>query len=233
MMELDNLNKRIAAASSALAEQGGGIPLYSWHLVQREIMGRTDDEISKILNEIRLEIAMAEELKQTPSVISKTGMFDKVDRLYGNILQQGQPQPQGDGDESGFGGGIGGGPVGGGGGGLPPMGGGLGDLGEPGASEEGMMSGEEGETDMGDMGETPDMETPNENVNQLNGRDVLLENDKTARQYVFFDTYLKNVLQEDIKKSEIDKMNQNLIKANKKLEKSLENIEKIENEENN
>lgn len=234
MMELDNLNKRIAAASSALAEQGGGIPLYSWHLVQREIMGRTDDEISKILNEIRLEIAMAEELKQTPSVISKTGMFDKVDRLYGNMLQQGQQQQQeGGSDDGGFGGGIGGGGPIGGGGGMPSMGGGLGDLGEPGAPEEGMIGGEEGEMDMGDMGETPDMEIPNENVNQLNGRDVLLENDKTARQYVFFDTYLKNVLQEDIKKSEIDKMNQNLIKANEKLEKSLENIEKIENEENN
>ena len=42
MMELDNLQKRINAATSALAEQGGGIPLMSWHQVQRDIMGKSD-----------------------------------------------------------------------------------------------------------------------------------------------------------------------------------------------
>lgn len=148
MLELDNLNKRIGAATSALNEQGGGVPLMSWHQVQKEIMGRTDDDIINMLNEIRLEKAMAEELTKTAQIIPQTGMFNNTDRLYADPNAQ-YSQSEGNEDSDGFGGG--GGAAGGFGGDFGgDMGGDdmLGDLGEPGAEEEGEISGAEGETPM-------------------------------------------------------------------------------------
>lgn len=147
VMELDNLTKRLAAAQSALAEQGGGIPLMSWHQVQREIMGRTDPEIANLLNEIRLEAALAIEIQRTPEIIKQTHLFDKVDRIFGEPGAKYSPQLPG--QDGGLGGGLGGG------GGMPPMGGGfgddLGDIGEPGADMEGDIGGDEGGSDLDGM----------------------------------------------------------------------------------
>lgn len=146
-VELENLTKRIAAASSALAEQGGGIPLMSWHQVQREIMGKTDEEISTILNEIRIESALANELQMTTQIIEKTGLFDKADRLYGKPGAKYQPMQQG--EDGGLGGG-GGAPMGGmdmGG----DFGGDLDGLGEPGTEDMGDIGGEEGSEDLDSM----------------------------------------------------------------------------------
>lgn len=146
-VELENLTKRIAAASSALAEQGSGIPLMSWHQVQKEIMGKTDEEISTILNEIRIEAALANELQMTTQIIEKTGLFDKADRLYGKPGAKYQPMQQG--EEGGLGGG-GGAPMGGmdmGG----DFGGDLDGLGEPGTEDMGDIGGEEGGSDLESM----------------------------------------------------------------------------------
>ena len=146
---LDNQQKRINNATQALAEQGCGIPLMSWHKVQKEIMGLTDAEISDMLNEIRLEAAIAVELQLTSQIIKKTNVFRKVDNLYGEPGAK-YDYSQLQGDDGGLGGGMGGG--------APIMGGGfgddLGDLGSPGAEEGGPVSGEEGEADLGgaDMG---------------------------------------------------------------------------------
>lgn len=146
-VELENLTKRIAAASSALAEQGGGIPLMSWHQVQKEIMGKTDEEISTILNEIRIEAALANELQLTTQIIEKTGLFDKADRLYGKPGAKYQPMQQG--EEGGLGGG-GGAPMSG-----MDMGGDFGDdldgLGEPGTEDMGDIGGEEDSADLESM----------------------------------------------------------------------------------
>lgn len=150
MMVLENLNRRIGVASAALSEQGGGIPIMSWHKVQKDIMGLTDSEISNLLNEIRLEAALALEIQNTPQIIKKTGLFDKVDRIYGEPGAQYSEQPQG-GDEGGFGGG--GGPTGGGGG--LDFGGGFGDTlgdfgGEMGGGTD--LSGSEGSEGLAEMG---------------------------------------------------------------------------------
>lgn len=143
MMELDNITKKINAATAALAEQGTGIPLMSWHQVQREIMGKTDSEISDMLNEIRLESALAMELQQTSQIIKKTGLFNRVDRIYGEPGAEYGQQPQGDGDQMGGGGGLGGAPMGG------DFGDGLDGLGEPGDDGMGDISGDEGGMDLG------------------------------------------------------------------------------------
>lgn len=148
--ELDDITKRISTLQTALADPGNGIPMMSMHKGLKEIMGMTDSEIKKMLLEIRLEKAMAAELANTQAIIKSTGMFDNIDRIYGDFDAMNgaqQPQPPQGGD---MGGGL---PGGGGGGGLPPMPSDMGgdfdmDMGEPGAETEGSISGNENVMDM-------------------------------------------------------------------------------------
>lgn len=149
-MELDNQAKRLQNASTALSEQGGGIPLMSWHRVQKEIMGLTDSEISVMLNEIRLETAISVELQRTPEIIKKTNLFKQVDRIYGEPGAEYSEQPVGGDQQGGLMGGGGGAPMGGFGGG-PSFGDELGDLGEPGSDDSGDIGGEEGDQSLSDM----------------------------------------------------------------------------------
>ena len=149
-MELDNQAKRLQNASTALSEQGGGIPLMSWHRVQKEIMGLTDSEISVMLNEIRLENAISFELQRTPEIIKKTNLFKQVDRIYGEPGAEYSEQPVGGDQQGGLMGGGGGAPMGGFGGG-PSFGDELGDLDEPGSDDSGDIGGEEGGQSLSDM----------------------------------------------------------------------------------
>lgn len=217
-MELENLTKRIAAATSALSEQGGGLPLMSWHQVQKEIMGKSDKEIAKILNEIRIEAALANEIQMTSQIIKRTGLFDKADRIYGEPGAEYQ-QNEGNGEEGGFGGGLGGG------GGMPSIGGGdfgedLGDLGEPGGEMEGSIGGEEDSEPM-DMG--GENETLQEQIDNL-------VNDFSKKN--LFKTYLMEINREKVEENKrpeiINKsilINENLTNTIKRLNELKENNE--------
>jgi hypothetical protein len=212
-VELENLTKRITAASSALAEQGGGIPLMSWHQVQKEIMGKTDEEISTILNEIRIEAALANELQMTTQIIEKTGLFDKADRLYGKPGAKYQPMQQG--EEGGMGGlgGGGGAPMGGmdmGG----DFGGDLDGLGEPGSEDMGDIGGEEGSTDLESM-------PLNEQINKI-------VNDFSKSQY--FKLYNKLLTKESRKYPERPKIVNDNIIINESLTSTLDELSKKINE---
>lgn len=145
MAELDDTVKRLGALQTALADPGIGMPMMSLHKGLRDIMGMSDKEIKEMLMEIRLEKGMAAELASTQAIIKKTGIFDPVDRIYGDFtaLNSNTPPQAQNSDENG----LGGGPKGGGG---APMPGGMDmDLGEPGAEEGGDINGSEGEMDMG------------------------------------------------------------------------------------
>ena len=187
MMELDNMTKRLTNAATALSEQGSGIPLMSWHQVQKEIMGRTDAEIATTLDEIRLEKAIAAELMLTSQIIKKTNIFDKVDRIYGEPGAQydfSALQPDG------------GGGLGGGGGAAPPLGGGgfgddLGDLGSPGGEDISDLGGEEGMSDLGDVagGETA-QGNPMESIKSRSGKIFVNE-----RLNEMVDSYIKKLVE--------------------------------------
>lgn len=199
--ELEDLTKRITTMQTALADPGTGIPMMSMHKALKEIMKMSDAEIKEMFLEIRFEKAMAAELAATANIIKKTGMFDNVDRIYGDYEAMnggGQAQQQGEGEEDGLGGG--GGSLGGG------LGGDLGgdmdmDLGEPGAEEGGDLGGEAGETDMGEApaadGGEPLME------NRKRRRPVLTEN-KSKKHLItksFTERYF-DMLAEHSKKTE-------------------------------
>ena len=122
-LELEDLTKRVNTATQALADPGIGMPLMSLHMVLKKIMKFTDSEIKDMLNEIRLEKAMAAELANTAAIIKKTGMFDAVDNIYGDYDAMNDPnasaQQPGMGNENDMGMGMsGGGAIGGGGGGF-------------------------------------------------------------------------------------------------------------------
>ena len=141
MMELDNLSKKIEMAKSAVADPGGGLPVYSITRAQKEILGWTDKQISDNLEELRLEKALAAELEQTAMIIKRTGLFDKVDNLYGEPGAEYGNNAGGQGQDDGMGGG--GMP----GGGMP---GGL-DMGDDmGDDMGGEMPGAEGDMSMDD-----------------------------------------------------------------------------------
>ena len=156
--ELEDISKRATVAQSLLADPGNGIQIMSLHRVLKEVMKMTDKEIADNLNEIRLEKALAAELTKTEQIIKRTGMFDQVDNIYGEIGAEYQ-NGMGEGADGGMGSHGGGGF----GGGIGGFGGGMDDLGAPGSDAMGDIGGMEGTTDMGgapaaDSGTPPPME---------------------------------------------------------------------------
>ena len=197
--ELDDLTKRLNAMQVALADPGTGIPMMSMHKALREIMKMSDSEIKDMLNEIRLEKAMAAELAATANIIKHTGMFDTTDRIYGDYDAMNSPQqqqPQGEEGEDG---------LGGGGGGLGGLGGGdMGDmdmdLGEPGTEGGSDMGGEEGETDMGGA---PDADSGSPIMEFINGkRQPITESKRKKAAKTFTEQYFE--LLSEAKKEEED-----------------------------
>lgn len=150
MMELENLSKKIEMAKSAVADPGGGLPIMSITRAQKEILGWSEKEISDNLDELRLEKAISTELEQTAAIIKRTGLFDRVDNIYGEPGAEYGNNAGGQGQEDG-------GMPGGGGGGLGmPMGDDMG-MGE---DTEGDLGGADGEMDMGDAAEAEGAPAP-------------------------------------------------------------------------
>lgn len=147
-LEIDNLQKKITAARDAISDPGNGIPIMSQTRALKEIMKWSEKDIKDNLEEIRLEKGIAAELEKTSQIIKRTGLFDTVDRMYGEPGAEYQDDVQQQGDPMG-GGGLGGGggaPMGGG-----DFGSGLDDLGAPGSDENGDITGAEGSEPTTDM----------------------------------------------------------------------------------
>lgn len=156
-LEIENIQKKISTMRDAVADPGNGIPIMSATRALKEIMKWSDKDIQSNLEEIRLEKALAAELEKTTQIIKKTGLFDNVDRIYGEpgAEYQEQQAQEGQGDD------MGGPPMGGGGGPIGDMGGGdmppmdddgigaeVDGLGDVGADENGEIAGAEGEMPM-------------------------------------------------------------------------------------
>lgn len=245
-LEIDNIQKKISAARDAISDPGNGIPVMSQTRALKQIMGWSEKEIKDNLEEIRLEKGISAELEKTSQIIKRTGLFDTVDRMYGepgaeyqdDMQQQGNPM-EGGGAPMG-----GGGPIGG-----DDFGSGLDDLGMPGGDEEGDISGLEGSEPTAEMGGEPSQEgggTPMESVN--NNKPLITElrrnsykkslRDSEIKVNMLFSKYLKhlNDLNES-KKQEIsiekaDIYDKSLL-INEEFNKMIEGLEKKLNEEKN
>lgn len=144
MMNVENLAKKISAVRDAVTDPGGGIPILSMKRAVTEFLGFSEKEWKNNLEEIRLEKALAKELEKTDQIIQRSGIFDIVDRIYG---EPGAKYAEAQGGQEG-GDPMGGGPGGGGGG----FGGGLDSIGDMGGEPDGDVPGMEGEMPAADMG---------------------------------------------------------------------------------
>lgn len=227
MQELDALAKRVQTAQTLLADPGNGIQIYSYHKVLKDVLHMSDSEIADNLNEIRLEHALAAELQLTSQVITKTGIFDPTDRIYGDPQAKYDYSAMEEG-EGGPGGGMGGGPIGGG---DMDMGGGIDDLGGP---EGGDVGGEEETMDMGSA-PAADAGEPVSEARKKKGEIIreILERGKPKNS--FFDQYMKKITEsedsEDTSLGRVDVVNENLLineeltSVAKKLDVFLEGVD--------
>ena len=164
-LEIENMQKKIDAVRDAVSDPGNGLPVMSQTRALKQIMKWSEKEIKENLEEIRLEKGIAAELEKTTQIIKKTGIFDTVDRIYGEPGAEYMDDQQGQGG-MGNNGGMGGG-------GAPPpapmggegdMGGDLDGLGAPGDDGSGGdIAGAEGSMPTADMGS--DQNAPMESFN--------------------------------------------------------------------
>jgi hypothetical protein len=144
MLKVEQLQAKVTLFKDAVSDAGNGFGVMSMTRGKREILGWSDDEIRQDMLEQRMEKAAAAEMENTANVIKHTGMFDEVDKVYGDMEAAMEGGGTAEGDEEGGPAGGGGGFGGGGGGGL--------DFGEGG--DEGFGD-EEGGEEGADFGEEP------------------------------------------------------------------------------
>jgi hypothetical protein len=115
MLKVEHMQLKVTLYKDSVSDAGNGFGAMSMTRAKREIFGWSDNEIKQDILEQRMEKAAAAELANSANVIKHTGLFDVVDRLYGDMnlaLKGGGSAPEG--EEGGAGGGGGGGALGGG-----------------------------------------------------------------------------------------------------------------------
>jgi hypothetical protein len=120
MLKIEHMQTKVTLVKDATSDIGNGFGVMSWTRAHRDILGWSDDEIKQDLLEQRMEKAAAAELQNTAAVIKHTGMFDAVDKIYGDYQAalKGAQGGEAGGEAGGGGGSFGGGGGGFGGGGL-------------------------------------------------------------------------------------------------------------------
>jgi hypothetical protein len=83
LLKIDVWKEKVLLYKDLVSDPGNGIQAVSSTWAKKHIFGFSDEEIRVDLMQQRLERAIGEELKQTPTVITKTGLFDNLDKLYG------------------------------------------------------------------------------------------------------------------------------------------------------
>ena len=232
-LEIETTQKKIDAVRDAVSDPGNGLPVMSTTRALRQIMKWSDKDIKENFEEIRLEKGIAAELEKTTQIIKKTGIFDTVDRIYG------EPGAEYMDDQQGGMGDAQGGDMGGGGGGMAPppdMGGGdmegdiggdLEGLGAPGANDQGDISGQEGTVPTQDM--------PTESLSRTK-KPLLTEGRKSLDS--MFDEYLSKIteskkgLTSDTETKRVDIYDSNSLLMNEEFDKMISSLGKFVKNDN-
>lgn len=143
IMNVENNQKKISAVRDAVSDPGIGMPILSMKRALSMFLNFSEKDYKDNLEEIRLEKALSKELEKTDQIIQRTGLFDRVDHIYGEPwAEYGQGQQQDGGEGGDFGGGGGGG-----------FGGGLDSIGDMGGdAPDGDLAGEESMMPTGEIG---------------------------------------------------------------------------------
>jgi hypothetical protein len=89
LLRIDVWKEKILLYKDMVADPGSGIAAVSQSWAKKHILGFSDEEIKLDLQQQRIEKAVGEELKKTAEVITHTGLFDNLDKLYGK--KEGEP----------------------------------------------------------------------------------------------------------------------------------------------
>ena len=191
-LEIENSQKKITAVRDAVSDPGNGIPVMSLQRALKTIMKWSEKDIKDNFEEIRLEKALSAELEKTSEIIKRTGIFDSIDRIYGEPNAQYQ---ESQGGQEGMDG-MGGAPSGGGGG----FGGGIDDFGAPGAEDADVM-GQEGMEPTAEMGggqegmdSGTDTSQPTQPMESISSKKPLLKETKLRRgEQILFEKLMKTI----------------------------------------
>jgi uncharacterized membrane protein YgcG len=230
MLRTEQLSQKIQVYRDSVADSGNGFGAMSMTRAKREILGMSEEEIRLDLEQQRLEKAAAAEMEQTANIIKKTGIFDRVDSLYGEF--GGSEGAEGETAEGGDTGGddFGGGGSFGGGGGFG------GDLGGDTGGEDlgGDLGGDTGGEDLGG-GEEPAAEAPVESIKKDVDK-LLVEQEIQKRRYEnkmkkYSNNYTKRLLESLDKKkvvsvSNIETSKNSLTEDLERMAKSIDDLTK-------
>ena len=84
LLKIDVWKEKVLLYKDLVSDPGNGIQPTSSTWAKKHIFNWSDEEIKLDLQQQRIERAVGEELKATPTVITKTGVFDNIDKIYGN-----------------------------------------------------------------------------------------------------------------------------------------------------
>jgi len=84
LLMIDVWKEKVALYKELVMDPGNGIQATSSTWAKKHIFGWSDDEVKLDLQQQRIERTVGEELKATATVITKTGIFDNIDKLYGS-----------------------------------------------------------------------------------------------------------------------------------------------------
>ena len=108
LLKLEEWTSKITLYRDAVADPGDGIKPVSATWAKKHILGFTDEDIKLDIQRQRIEKAVGAEIENTPNIITKTGIFDTLDKLYANKealkkQEEGELEPVSDEDDE-FGG---------------------------------------------------------------------------------------------------------------------------------
>lgn len=240
MLEIENLAKKITTAKDAITDGGNGIPLMSVTRAWKTILKWSDKEIADNLEELRLENALAGELKKTFQIIKRTGIFDPVDNVYGEAGAEYSDTPEEGADDGSV---MGGGSSSAG----AAIGGGDVDFGEEDMGGEESDNGQEGEMDIENAAnedngsiEGGQPEQANENLGSRYMKKLLTETlrkqkkislDLQKREKHYAELLKKKINEERIEKEKKDNVERiPLLNKNFLINEELDSLQKQLNE---
>jgi len=83
MLKVEQFQSKVALYRDSVSDAGNGFGATSMTWAKKNILGFSDDDILLDLERQRMEKAAAAEMENTSEVIKNTGIFTKVDKLYG------------------------------------------------------------------------------------------------------------------------------------------------------
>ena len=216
MLKIEQTQLKVTLYKDAVADAGNGFGAMSMTRGKKEILGMSDEDIRTDLEQQRLEKAASAEMEQTANIIKKTGLFDRVDKLYGDFdtLVSGGDA----GGEEGAGEEMGGGDDGGGFGG--DAGGGFGADLESAASTEAGGEAAAAET-------ATAVESTNKKENLLMEEDRRKYVEKTKKYQGMFMKRLTESLEKKEHNYNLDSVEKGTKKVNKNIEDMTKEIDKI------